>query len=385
MKVFPTPFLALIFLSCGLPRALGAASLEDSRALYREAVASEESRRDAARESLRLRYAEGLDHLARQAQQAGHLDILLRIRDEQNKAKADTLDATADPDFPPALLATRNRFDAEWRTTDAESEARLQRLRATYLNHLAQLQRQLTRGNRIDEALAVRDEILAVDAASPTLSASPGPANGGLSLLWNAGKADQAFVLGDGISRREFAIRHEGGNRISENGLECRGGTSILPAAATEAIMARIQASKELTFVLGFVPEANPGQAIYRVVTFGQDERDSNILASQRFGTMYVRPRGGDHVSGIRIGGLSVGKPSLFAMSLKDGKPRYFQDGREIEVPPVPGDYEPWQAFDLLMGNDHGGQRPWQGVIRRIELHDRAMEPDALLALTQAP
>jgi hypothetical protein len=69
-----------------------------------------------------------------------------------------------------------------------------------------------------------------------------------------------------------------------------------------------------------------------------------------------------------------------------DGKARVYLDGKLVAEQDVPGDFSNWSDdFQLLLGNEATGDRPWRGQIHRIAIYGSDLSPETLTANSTQP
>ena len=118
---------------------------------------------DARLAAARTRYAEKLDAIYAQYRESGDLDAVLAVRGERTRLLQHGLPAAADHlAHPPELSSLQDLALKQHARWQSERDAALAGFARDHLETLTARQRELTRADRIEEALAVRREIEAL-------------------------------------------------------------------------------------------------------------------------------------------------------------------------------------------------------------------------------
>ncbi len=168
VRVLPVPhrwrFVAVLllmhvaYLSLA-PHALGEpTAYEALHEKYKSARAAIDEETLTGIESARKAYGEGLSRVAQACQEAGELEAVLAVRQEIKRFE-DSGTVPAPSHSVQRVLTIQQDFRKERDRITNETNRKRASLIKHYLRRLVSLKKELTRRNRIEEALALRDEI----------------------------------------------------------------------------------------------------------------------------------------------------------------------------------------------------------------------------------
>ncbi|MDP6526564.1 MAG: C-type lectin domain-containing protein [Kiritimatiellia bacterium] len=160
--------LALVLaLTCPAEGAEG--SLASCKGLYEKAAARIEQETAATQLADRARYLGSLDKAITALKKAGDLDGLLAVQAEKVRFEADEPIAEKEP-LPGFIADGRAKYLERRQATELDSKRKQVLLLEQYIKRLKQLVAELTRADKISEALAVKDEISKVEFVRADIS-----------------------------------------------------------------------------------------------------------------------------------------------------------------------------------------------------------------------
>lgn len=153
-------------LSCIFLSSLSAQDLGDMKEDFNRKITTIKSTYDTKGKKLLITYISKLDFLEKRAKDAGDLDALLAVRDEVKRIefldpdRMETVRNVGEGDLGKLQSAANKILSGQKK----EEAAATKKAKEAYLGDLKQLQIDLTRDDKIAEAILVKDEIAAVTA-----------------------------------------------------------------------------------------------------------------------------------------------------------------------------------------------------------------------------
>ncbi|MEM7395108.1 MAG: hypothetical protein AAF492_22480, partial [Verrucomicrobiota bacterium] len=109
-------------------------------------------------------YMKTLSQQSRTMRSQGNLEAVLEIKNELDRFKKDR-DVTEQPPEAPFLQAAHQRFSAVKKRAQRARDEQAAQLLTFYVNHLTKLQKQFVQQNKVEAAVAVRQEAEKIKAA----------------------------------------------------------------------------------------------------------------------------------------------------------------------------------------------------------------------------
>ncbi|MCC5846464.1 MAG: LamG domain-containing protein [Verrucomicrobia bacterium] len=369
-----------------------APGLEESRALYEKTLSEMEETATEKENAALLQYAVALARVRRATQEAGDLDGVLLVTDEQARAREGReLNDLENRTLPEGLARARANHAENLGRIDREHQENVTRLRQSYLAHLQRMQRVHTINNQIEEALAFREEQRRVEAKVPLPPPAPDRAPPSaddselFALVWQRGMPANQVRVRRGDQSEIHEVKHEGDNRMTPRGFETRGGISRIPSL-NEPLKNALQASNELTLVAFLQTENLNQRGPARILTFSGGTQNLNFSLGQENNSLVMRlrtqntDRRGDPQ--IPLGEILENNLIRVVFTYRPGEPRAFVDGEEVELPDRTGDFRVWEDLHLIFGDEHTGERPWRGEIQAFQIFNRVMDPERAINLS---
>jgi len=367
--------------------------LAKARAQYEEHIGRfEATARGSRAEALRL-YGNTLKRLADSYQKSGALESLLAVQREQERFKQEgSIPRTAAPNTP-AMLATVQQ-KARKAFTDANRTAARSVIELTekYVTHLDRLKRTLTQAGKMEDALAVREEIegarkapaytsalfeqAELDAAARETGSStpdrPRPP-GADATLWS-------WKAGVSALRKARELDAEGKAKVAATGLEIKGGR-IMVKSFDEACVKRIMSANALTLEAEFRTAGLDQGGPARIVSCSLDGHARNVSLCQEGTSLVLRLRTTDTgrngtSPSVTLGRISADRAHRVVVSYRPGELVCVLDGERREVKQITGDFSNWdESYPLVLGNEYKDSRPWHGTITKVRIDSSFAKP----------
>ncbi len=168
--------------------------------------------------------------------------------------------------------------------------------------------------------------------------------------------------------------------RRTKGALEIRGKTLLRSGQAPHRLIEAVKRSGELTVEV-WVKPANTNQAgPARIVTISQNSTNRNLTLGQDGNKFDVRLR----TTGTSQNGLPSTSSGTVTTKLthvvytrdQAGLARIYLDGGQAAEKTVPGNPSNWDgSYHLALGNEHDGNRPWEGSYYLVALYNRDLSP----------
>ena len=346
---------------------------------------------------LEKNYNETLEALRISAQQAGSLEVILQI----NRALEEmTINQKAVDYRDESLHGTIRRAgydysvaeDAARKTKDGKLEA----LKVKYRAQLQQAIRIYTQQDKLDLAVAVREELERVSVKlepPPQLATpvedTPGDAETGRVDVKKPWLPERRLIFaytspeswklkhGEDGQPDDVEIEHTGGNGEVEKRMNLVGGRSLVKGA-NEKFLANCMESNELT-IEAMVQCANSQQSgPARIISFSRDSSARNVSICQEGDRYFLRLRttatGLNGTSPeIDIGPVDHDREQHVLVTYRQGKLASYIDGERQDVQQIDGDFSNWsgEQQQLLFGNEYLNDRGWSGTLRNVVIYSR--------------
>lgn len=344
---------------------------------------------------LKLRYAQELDGARQAAMQAGDLDGVLLITEEQRRARSgEELSAELPEEIPDGLRAARRNLEEGMRNLRATQERQEATLLENYLQHLQDLQRRLTVENEIDAALAVRAEHqrrLAERAEISVTDVEPAPEQPEsssapfLAIRWHRGMRPGTMDVQYNQATGSLPIQVGDANRQGARGLELRGGTTELRNLPDE-VLAAFKASNELSLMVYLHTDHADQRGPARIVSFSRDAALRNFTLGQQRDQLVMRLRTSEtDLNGlpqINLGLLRPNTVNRLVFTYRPGEAKLYRDGREVQIRNLQGDFSNWSDHFIVLGNEKTGGRAWQGRLEAVQIINRVLPPAEAIRLS---
>ncbi len=199
--------------------------------------------------------------------------------------------------------------------------------------------------------------------------------------LNNHGRANNRGTLGDvfhlGIDKKN-AVEWK-----ADGELRLKDAASLQAAKPAAALSKAIREAGEFT-VSAWITPANTGQkGPARIVSISGGSSERNLTIGQEGDRYEIRVRakgtGKNGTTGWRTdaGTVKTKRTHVMVVFEKSGQVRVFLDGREAASRKLPGDLGEWSdGYQLVLGNETSGDRPWLGTFHEVAIYDRALPPD---------
>ncbi|MEO0481901.1 MAG: LamG domain-containing protein [Planctomycetota bacterium] len=169
-------------------------------------------------------------------------------------------------------------------------------------------------------------------------------------------------------------------------------GGSILGLPDGPAVTRAIKASNEFTVELLLTPLNGEQNGPARILTISESATDRNFtIGHGTFGgssrAIEVRCRTTETSSNgqpalVTQGDYITGEQLHVAVIFKDSTLTLWIDGSIVVERELGGDLSNWdEGFDLLLGNEADGGRPWLGTIERARIYDVALSDEEVRSL----
>jgi hypothetical protein len=370
---------SLIFISLNCqPRALAQEpeQLVAAKMLYSDSLKKLENDHQEKVLDLMALYAELLDVVKGHFQSMGNLDAVLRVDAEQQAARSGRDLPPLMVSDPPELSMRRGQYDRGLASLNLDFEQKVSSLRNVFLGHLKMMQSKFTRENRIDEAIAVQNEVKAMEAEASL----PGEANllvqvtaqNRFRLVWGMPqRAKQALVLTEGLQRKPNLLM-DADTKLEREGLNFKGGRVEIEGMEDELFQA-VQSTGAWSLLVEFTPNKRRQGGPARIITYSNGSNERNFTLGQRLDRLVLRLRTSDNdLNGtnpeLDLGELKPFTRTKVAFSYSDNGVICYRDGVAFPVENISGDFSNWEKMHLLLGNEWHENRPWLGVIHAFAI-----------------
>lgn len=406
----PCPFLGPLWVSiCLITGGFAHADeLLKARTAYDERINTVNAEYEDSVDKLHTKYLFALDRSRKDQLQKGNLEEILLIEEEKQWVTNGPPAPALPEDAGPSLRQLRSTFNTAMQNLQSERLAKQKELSSTYIAYLGNIQRQRVTRNDIEGALKCREEILRVStstAQEPDVQAMP---------------PDQAFQEGDDDLEEfvpgkpykvEWSIRNAPGQarylrrkRLKGVDLELSGddkltashlylgeqGRTIVPKVGRRT-STYSRRSGQFTLIASFATNGLNQSGPARIISLSQGSSARNFTLGQENEELILRFRttktnaNGDSPT-VSLGRLQKLQPTTVVVTFKTGEGlRAFRDGKEVRVEPLGGSLENWENMKLVLGNEVGAERPWNGMLYNFELQALALNPMTAAQRSRTP
>lgn len=380
----------LIFISTPggtLVRAQANEELEITKMLY--ADSKKKLDKDHAEKVFDLanRYAELLENVKSQFQQTGNLDGVLRVEAEQKAALAGELMPAVFESDPPEFTLRRGQYDRGLASLTEDYQLKVSNLRNVFLTHLKQMQSRLTRENRISEAIAVQNEVKALEGLetmeadtglqTAASAVSEGEAQNSFRLVWGMPQPGrQALLITPGLQRK-LNLLMDDESKLGREGLNLTGGRVVVEGME-EALFQAVQASGSWSLMVDFTPLNRRQSGPARIISYSDGTLERNFTFGQEMDRLVIRLRhSGNNLNGtnpeIDIGRILPRTRTKVVFSFGPDGALCYRDGDPVILPEFSGDFTNWAEMHLVIGNEWQVDLPWRGQIHSFTITNEAL------------
>ncbi|MDF3128056.1 hypothetical protein P0Y35_02485 [Kiritimatiellaeota bacterium B1221] len=359
-------------------------ALEVSRLLYGDSLKRFEKEHFEKVANLGDRYVERLETVKNNYKMMGNLDGVLLVESEQSAVKAGGELPALGEEASSELSTVRKQYLQAMKVLQDDLDTQSAKLRSVYLSHLKILQSKLTRENRIDEALKVRDEVDRVEQAQPDPSTERAVATVSpeqrFDMEWGLPqRGRQVWVVTDGLQRKPNLI-FDRDTQLTGDGILLKGGRVIVEGMDAELSNA-VKETGEFTLRIAFIPENLRSWGPGRIISYSKGGKERNFTLGQQNKNLLLRIRTSEtDLNGtnteLNLGDLIAGEETQVVFSYGPNGAVCFRDGKEVEIDDMVADLSSWEEMPLMMGNEFGTHRKWLGSILHFSLSNAALSPD---------
>jgi Concanavalin A-like lectin/glucanases superfamily/WD40-like Beta Propeller Repeat len=200
-----------------------------------------------------------------------------------------------------------------------------------------------------------------------------------LLFLWERANAPNRVVDPLQSVERSFPVERHGLARLDHHHrMVLGGGTFTADWEASEAIVAGVRETNELTLEATLVPTHRQSAPI---LTLSGGARDrSNLVLAQEGGELILRltlAHRGVTRETVKLGRLEPGKPTHLLVSYRPGRLTAWRDGRSVlDTAQVQGDFFRWRPRPLTFGGEARSPITWNGTLEGVAFYGRFLEED---------
>lgn len=179
--------------------------------------------------------------------------------------------------------------------------------------------------------------------------------------------------------------------RRTGGALEIRGSTTIRTEKPPVRLLNAIRQSGAITIEAWIRPARTDQEGPARIVSFSNSPNQRNFTLGQEFDTFDFRLRT-TSTSTNGIPSISTEKASLTTnlthvvyTRQRAGRARIYINGTQAVEKTIAGNMSNWdKSFQLLLGNELSGNRPWLGTYRLVAIYSRELQPQEVVQNYQA-
>jgi hypothetical protein len=201
-----------------------------------------------------------------------------------------------------------------------------------------------------------------------------------LLFLWEtADSPNRVFDSLRGVER-SFPVERHGLARLDHHHrMVLGGGTFTASWEASEAIVAGVRETNELTLEATLVPAALRQNAPILALSGGARDR-SNLVLAQEGRELVLRlalARRGVARETLRLGPLQPGRGTHLLVSYRPGRLIALRDSRIVlDAGAVQGDFFRWRPRPLVFGGEARSPVTWSGLLEGVAFYGRFLEED---------
>ncbi|MDF1860017.1 MAG: DUF1592 domain-containing protein [Verrucomicrobiales bacterium] len=170
---------------------------------------------------------------------------------------------------------------------------------------------------------------------------------------------------------------------FSGEGLQIKGEKGVRYAGDAGEIAKRLRESNALSFSTWFQPENLDQEGPARIFTFSRNSSERNFTVGQEKDRFEIRlrttRRGKNGTPGILTKRGSVERKLTHLVFTREanGNATIFLNGVDVVRERIDGDLSNWDGgFEIAVGDEMSGGRPWKGRIVSFGLFDEALSPE---------
>ncbi len=342
--------------------------------------------------NLSERYVQRLDSLVEYYQSRGNLAGVLQVKEEQNVVN------TGEP-FPlipegefKELSTIRSKYTGALEPLNQDRDSKINKLRGAYLNHLKNMTAELTRENRIEEAVLVQNEVERIENGIKQTVPGQDP-NAGVAdetateIFWGAPHNDYTMMVKTPDEEKSPDMQVIGNITLEQNGYVFKGGKVRVPVAG-EALIRAVKNSGQLSFQFMLTAESLKPKGATTIFSCAFAPDEGVLTLCQQEDRLLLRIRSSDSLEDgsrteLDLGPLKKGKRTKVAFSYDGKETICFRDGEQIPLEGMKGDFSTWESFPMVLGSEIKVQRVWFGTIHGFKFSNRALKPEVVKAASQ--
>ncbi|MFK7911090.1 MAG: LamG-like jellyroll fold domain-containing protein [Akkermansiaceae bacterium] len=335
-------------------------------------------------EILARQYTTALKNSVIALQKAGNLDGLIAAKAELKRFnKEESVPAKSPEGTHTSVLKLRKIFTDSRAKADALKVKAISESTRNYLVFLNKLQKKLTQGGKIMQALEVKNEVTkilkfkagipAVEEPNRLIPQEVGKKPESLLLAWDCTKPSVLLRGGKQVARG-YKLKQQGGNGILKDGsLSLIGGRTTVEGLSGK-LVASCKATQQWSLVLHFETSSLDQSGPARIFSSSQDGYMRNFSLCQEKDQLVLRLRTtatGENGTKpeVKLGQIKKGKLHRIAITYEPGKLGFFMDGKAIAVKQISGNFSNWKEYQLVLGNEWKDDRPWRGKFSHFSLY----------------
>lgn len=394
------PCLGLLLLTHHASANTGLARL---KGVYQKSLDDISADHTHALNKIHEEYREGLELLSDNYREAGELEIVLAIREEQKRYDDDT----RIPKPPPkqtgrsAIERFQSTLHEKLVTATEYRDHAIIDLTEKYISHLERLKRQHTVEDKIENALEIKAEIDRVrqtaqytaaefaiaarqtanndtptdtDTSVPTSQNITAPADS-CTISWNGLRSGSRVTVSRNGTSVFQRLRHEGGNRLPGATIVCSGGRTFV-GVSNAALVDACKRSQTLALAATFETEDLKQSGPARILGISLDGHNRNVSLCQERDTLMLRLRttetGHNGTSPeVSLCKVKANTRTKILITYRPGNLRCYLNGKEISVRQINGDLSTWTDYPIVLGNEAKVERQWRGRIHAFMFSSR--------------
>ena len=208
----------------------------------------------------------------------------------------------------------------------------------------------------------------------------------GLLFLWQSADAANEVEDPETGQPRSCLLSPQGRAWLDRNqAMELAGGSFVADNASVLAVLEGARRTNELTLEATLTPRDRSAANLARIVSFSSGLRSRNLTLGQQADRLVLRLRtattgqNADRPQ-LDLGRLEAGRPAHVLVSYTPGRLVAWLNGEKtLDTDAVQDGFFHWKARPLVFGNEWQADRPWQGTLEAIAVHDRAFNEDQAL------
>ncbi|WFB34407.1 hypothetical protein P3T73_09560 [Kiritimatiellota bacterium B12222] len=330
-------------------------------------------------------YVERLERLKSTYEHAGDVDGKTQVEAEQEAVTASTVLPDLPADLYGELVLVRGQYQRALQIIDEEHLEKVTQLRSKFITHMQNYETKLTQENKIEDALAVREEVNRLSSeqvvAEPVERLEPVPVDEQFRLIWGMPhRTSQVYVFtGDIQTKPELTMTK--GVVLQREFLEFNGGRAVV-AEGGDGLWEAVKQTGQLTLMIDLEVDSLDQTRYARIIGYSKNRRERDFSLCQQMDELIMRLRTSKtHSNGtnpvLNLGKLKAGERTRLVFSYSEKGPICYRDGVKVDVRSLKGDFSTWEKMTLLLGNEVKDEHPWMGKVYRFALSNEALSEDA--------